>query len=105
MAHLDEANLILAGAQGFHDAVDAVAGKTKDKLHSPINKPFNKNVGSSHIDFLLLFQMPVEEKSVATGRQVATINPQRNSGSLGFCVLGGVAPNHMLAGVACAFSR
>ena len=38
VAHLDEADLVLALAQRFHDAVDAVAGEAKDDFHSPVHK-------------------------------------------------------------------
>ena len=36
VTHLDEADLVLAGAQGLHDSVDAVAGKSEDRVHAPI---------------------------------------------------------------------
>ena len=35
VAHLDEANFVLALAQGFHDPVDAVAGQARKSLRRP----------------------------------------------------------------------
>src|SRR5438270_3768854 len=67
VTHLYEADLILARAQGFHDAVNAIARKPKDELHAPIDKAFNEHIGSSHIDFSLLIQMLLGNRNVATG--------------------------------------
>ena len=36
VAHLDEADRVLALAQRLHDAVDAVAGQAEDDLHAPV---------------------------------------------------------------------
>lgn len=44
MAHLDEPNLLLTLAQGFHDPVDAIAGQTKDDLYTPIVKGIDQNL-------------------------------------------------------------
>src|SRR6185312_2138822 len=48
VAHLNEANLVLPGAQSFHDAVDTVARKAKDNVYSPLNKALDQHVGCSH---------------------------------------------------------
>ena len=38
MPHMYEADLVLILPQGFHDAVDTVAGKAKDGVHTPGEK-------------------------------------------------------------------
>src|SRR4051812_10347409 len=39
VADLDEADLVLAGAEGFEDAVHAVAGEAEDDIDFPIDEP------------------------------------------------------------------
>jgi hypothetical protein len=34
---LNEAHFVFPDSQRFHDAVDAVAGQTKDDLHAPVH--------------------------------------------------------------------
>ena len=48
MAHLHESNAVLACAQSFHDAVDAVAGQAKYDLHAPIHQCVDENIGCVH---------------------------------------------------------
>ena len=36
MADLNKSNLVLVGAERFHDAVDSVARKPEDYFHTPI---------------------------------------------------------------------
>ena len=47
VAHLDEADLVLALAQGLHDAVDAVAGQAEDDIDAPVVNRVDENVGGS----------------------------------------------------------
>ena len=47
VAHLDEPDLLLALAQRFDDAVDAVARKTEDDLYAPVVERIEKNIGCS----------------------------------------------------------
>ena len=44
VAHLDEADLVLALAQRLHDPVDAVAGQAEDDLDAPVDAGFDQNV-------------------------------------------------------------
>src|SRR5437870_1521102 len=53
VAHLNEANFFLVSAQGFHDAVDAVAGQAKDNFYAPVNQGFDQYIGCSHGALLL----------------------------------------------------
>src|SRR5438552_11844333 len=53
VAHLNEANFFLMSAQGFHDAVDAVARQAKDNFYAPVNQGFDQYVGCSHGALLL----------------------------------------------------
>ena len=48
MPDLDEADFFLPGSQGFHDAVDAVAGEAEDYVDSPIDQAFNEYVCCCH---------------------------------------------------------
>jgi hypothetical protein len=48
VAGLDETNFVLAFAQGFDQAVDAVAGQSEDNFHFPIDQRFDDHVGSGH---------------------------------------------------------
>ena len=50
--HLYEPNRILPLAEGFHDAVDAVAGQTEHHVDTPLLDRVDKNIGrcSSHPD-------------------------------------------------------
>src|SRR6185437_3759276 len=48
MAHLDEADPVLARAQRFDDAVDAVARQTEDDLDPPIDQRFDEYVAGGH---------------------------------------------------------
>jgi hypothetical protein len=41
MPHLNEANLLLACAEGFHNAVDAISGEPEDDVYAPIQKAFD----------------------------------------------------------------
>ena len=45
VAHLDEADRVLALAQRLHDAVDAVAGQAEDGIHAPVLQHVDQNVG------------------------------------------------------------
>ena len=45
--HLHEADAVLAIAQGFHDAVDTVAGQAEDRVDTPIMDGVDQHVGSS----------------------------------------------------------
>src|SRR5581483_9817774 len=61
--HLYEVDLVLAGAQRLHDAVDAVAGKPKDILHIPVHQGLNQ-----------LLRFP---PGIVRGNQPATRPPAR----------------------------
>ncbi len=41
MADLNQSDRLLAGSQGFIDAVDAVSRQTEDRIHSPIDQSFD----------------------------------------------------------------
>ena len=44
MPHLDEAKLVLMGAQRLEETVHAVAGKSEDGIHAPLDEPFNDQI-------------------------------------------------------------
>src|SRR6185437_12372856 len=43
MPGLDEADMLLALAQRFHDAVDSIAGNSEDCVHTPFDQPIDQN--------------------------------------------------------------
>ena len=45
VADLDEAELVFVGAEGFEEAVDAVAGETEDGVDAPLEEAFYDQVG------------------------------------------------------------
>ncbi len=45
VAHLDESDAILPGAQRFEDTVHAIAGKSEDGVHIPLDESFDEEVG------------------------------------------------------------
>ena len=42
---LHKADLVLAGPQGLHDAVDAVSRQAENDLYIPVNQRFDENIG------------------------------------------------------------
>ncbi len=48
VAHVDEADAVFVLAEGFKDAIDAVAGNAEDRVHTPGNEAFDQHVGSVH---------------------------------------------------------
>lgn len=48
MADLNETNLVLVLAKRLHHPVDAVAGKSEDDLHAPIDEGFDENICRGH---------------------------------------------------------
>ena len=44
MPHLNEAQLVLMGSQRFEESVDAVAGKTEDRIDAPLDQPLNDQI-------------------------------------------------------------
>ena len=45
--HLDEAQLLLTLAQRLEEAVDAVARKAEDRIHSPVEQSLNQQITSA----------------------------------------------------------
>src|SRR3954465_10553180 len=56
VAYLDEPDLVLTSSQGLHDSVDTITRQSEDEFHSPVDKRFNENVGTIHVELLLLRQ-------------------------------------------------
>jgi hypothetical protein len=46
VAHLDEADLVLALAQRLHDPVDAIAWQTEDDVDAPLMDGIDQDLGS-----------------------------------------------------------
>ena len=44
VSHVNEADLLLALAQRFHDAVDSVAGKSEDDFDAPVHKGIDQDL-------------------------------------------------------------
>src|SRR4029453_19128949 len=47
MPHLHKADRVLTYPKGLHEAVDAIAGKTKNDLHPPVTKGIDQDVSCS----------------------------------------------------------
>ncbi len=48
MPHVNIANAIVMNTECLNKAIDAVSGKSKDNLHTPIQQAFDKNIRCSH---------------------------------------------------------
>ena len=44
MPYVDETDPVLGLAERFHDAVDAIAGQPKDRIHTPCKQSFHQYV-------------------------------------------------------------
>ena len=54
--YLQKRDAVLAGAQRFHDAVDAVAGQAEDDADTPVNQSLHQHIGRGlrHVPLLAL---------------------------------------------------
>src|SRR5579872_6366170 len=48
VSHLNETKLVFVSAQGLKHSVDAVAGKSEDRVYSPVDEAFYHEV-SNHV--------------------------------------------------------
>jgi hypothetical protein len=48
VSNLDEADFGLLLPERFHDAVDTIAGKSKDDIHAPLDKDIDQCVSRCH---------------------------------------------------------
>jgi hypothetical protein len=48
VADLHEADLLLVGAKGLHNAVDSISWEPKYHFHTPVDQAFNQNISSRH---------------------------------------------------------
>src|SRR5438132_13271535 len=46
VAYLNKANLVLSGAQRFHDSIDSISRKAEDDIHAPADQAVDESLCS-----------------------------------------------------------
>src|ERR1043165_114162 len=59
MTHLNKLYFVLPRSQGFKNSVHAVAWKSEDRIHAPVDEPLDQNIGHSlsHLSLSSIIQV------------------------------------------------
>src|ERR1041385_1344414 len=73
MPHLNESDFVLVSSECLENAVNAIAGQSKNRIYTPINKPSNQQIsnGSCHHNSSHIFRKnPLGVWHLQSGRVV-----------------------------------